>query len=83
MKAVEGVKDWDRLSDLFGLPYLSINRQQYDSDETCVKGVVEKFLLGKGHHTPSWRRVIWSLDDIGELDLADKIRSFAEPVQGS
>ena len=78
LKAVEGVKVWDDLRRWFGL---RIRRQQYNSDEAFFKGVVEKFLLGEGDQ-PSWRRVIWSLYLAGEVDLADKIRSFAEPVQG-
>lgn len=76
------MKDFDSLCIWFGLPYEIIDRQQYDSDEAYVKGIVEKFLLEEGGYQPSWRRVIWSLDWIGEVDLADKIRSFGEPVQG-
>ena len=58
-------------------------QHEHGSDENCLKGVVEKFLLGKGQYSqPSWRTVIWSLYKANEHHLADQIRSFAEPVQG-
>ena len=57
-------------------------KRRHDSDEACFKAVVEKFLLGEGIYQPSWRRVIYSLDRENEIELADKIRSFGEPVQG-
>ena len=79
---MEGVKNWERLGLLgFGVD-TGIIKWQHDSDEACLKAVVEKFLLGKGFYQPSWRRVIYSLDIANEVQLADKIRSFGEPVQG-
>ena len=78
---MDGVKYWEVLSVGFGVDTYSIKRQN-DSIQDCVKAVVEKFLLGEGRYQPSWRRVIWSLDGVGEVDLADKIISFGEPVQG-
>ena len=55
---------------------------QVDSYEDCLKALVERFLSGEGYYQPSWRRVIYSLDRASEVELADKIRSFGEPVQG-
>ena len=83
MKAVDGVKDWEHLGGFYGfsIDIDSIKRQN-NSIQDCVKAVVEKFLLGKGRFQPSWRAVIWVLDFIEEVDLADKIISFGEPVQG-
>ena len=84
MKAVEGVKNWERLGDWrgFGVEDTDSIKRQHDSDEARLKAVVEKFLLGEGSFQPSWRAVIYSLDDVEEVQLADKIRSFGEPVQG-
>ena len=79
---MEGVTNWEHLGLLgFGMAINSIKRQ-HDSDEPCLKAVVEKFLLGEGRYQPSWRAVIYSLDRTDELELADKIRRFGEPVQG-
>ena len=79
---MEGVENWKDLGKWgFGVDIDSIKRQ-HDSDEACLKAVIEKFLLGKGFYQPSWRAVIYSLDDLDKVQLADKIRSFSEPVQG-
>ena len=79
---MEGVKDWESLGDQFSVDTDNIE-WQHDSDEAqCLKAVVEKFLLGEGRYQPSWRAVINSLDMENEVQLADMIRSFGEPVQG-
>ena len=44
--------------------------------------VVEDFLQGRCHYQPSWRALIFSLDDGGKADYANRIRPYAEPVQG-
>ena len=83
MKALEGVENWERLGHWgFYVKDTDSIKRQHDSDEACLKAVVEKFLLGEGLYQPSWRAVIYSLDDRNEVQLADKIRSFGEPVQG-
>ena len=80
---MEGVKFWEHLGLRFGFGVNTVSiKHQHVSDEACLKAVVEKFLLGEGRYQPSWRRVIYSLDDTDEVQLADKIRSFGEPVQG-
>ena len=53
----------------------------YDSDEAALKDVVERFVQSE-HGERTWRRVIYALDGIGKVHVADKIMSFAEPVQG-
>ena len=81
---MEGVKNWEHLGIrlVFRVRDTVSIKRQHDSDEACLKAVVEKFLLGEGRYQPSWRRVIYSLDMVNEVQLADKIRSFGEPVQG-
>ena len=80
-EAVKGVKNWRGFGDelcLFSREY------QYRSDDLCVKAVVEKFLRGESYRYPhpSWRAVIWALDETNEIHLADKIIDYGEPVQG-
>jgi len=58
--------------------------QLHDTNENRLKAVVEH-LLGSWHvkgWEPSWRRLIWTLDEEGQTQVADKIRHFAEPVLG-
>jgi hypothetical protein len=70
LKALEGVKDWVVVAESFGT-YIS-----------SLKFAIENFLYGHGHFQPSWRAVIFALDDAGETRVANHIRSYGEPVQG-
>ena len=80
---MEGVKDWKYLGYFgFGIRDIGSIKCKHDSDEACLKALIEMFLLGKGRYQPSWRAVIYSLDWANEVRLADKIRSFGEPVHG-
>ena len=77
---LEEVKEeWRNLSAWLGVP--GVISGQYDSDEDALKDVVERYLQQE-HHGRPWREVIWALDGIGKAHVADKIMSFAEPVQG-
>jgi len=82
-EAVQGVK-WTVL----GLPLIGFDKClefEDTSNENHLWAVVECWLGGGGHATdrePSWRRLIWTLDDKGQTQVADKIRHFAEPVLG-
>ena len=59
-------------------------QREHGSDDLCLKAVVEKFLRGESHvyPHPSWQAVIWALDEMDEIRLADKIIDYGEPVQG-
>ena len=57
-------------------------QRQYDSDEGRLKAVVEHFFNSGGNQL-SWRAVIHCLYRANELQLAEQIRSYAEPVQGT
>ena len=61
-----------------------VARRQYDSDEAALKDVVENFIQQQQqqHNRRTWREVIMALDMTGKVHVADKIMSFAEPVQG-
>jgi hypothetical protein len=74
VKEVEGMRDayklWQWLNGeipLLGLSFTS---------------TVRRFLQGRGYFLPSWRAVILALDGAGETRLANRIRDYAEPVQG-
>ena len=79
---LEEVKEeWRSLSDWLGVDVYSVTSGQYDSDEAALKDVVEGYLQQQ-HIRRTWRDVIQALDGIGKVHVADKIMSFAEPVQG-
>ena len=56
--------------------------RQHISDDARLKAVVEAFLLGEGLHRPSWRMLIHRLHMAGEIHVAEKIKTNAEPQQG-
>ena len=53
---------------------------EHESDEARLRAVVERFLTDNWR--PSWRGVIWALYCADEIDKAQQIRSYAEPLQG-
>ncbi|MCG8624602.1 MAG: hypothetical protein MJE68_21730 [Proteobacteria bacterium] len=71
LEAVKGVQDWDRLRYYFGVDPVS-----------SLEDAVEEFLLGRGFYQPSWRAVIFILDLMDKVQIADRIRNHGEPVQG-
>ena len=71
MKAVEGVKNWRVLANWLGVP-----------GGSSLKNMMEGFLRGGGRFKPSWRAFIFALDGAEETHLANRIRSYGEPVQG-
>ena len=54
-------------------------KRQHSSNEARLKAVVEAFLLGEA---PLWRSVIHALHKAEESDLAEKIKTNAEPHHG-
>ena len=77
MKALEEVKDWEKVAE-----WLAIDAY-YTSSISSLKEAVDEFLKGQGHFQPSWRAVIFALDVAQETPVANHIRSYGEPVQGS
>ena len=65
-------------------PKLDEIAQQHQSDDSRLRAVIECWLQGERRDKePSWRRIIWALDDATETrPLANTIRQFAEPVPG-
>ena len=75
MKAVEEVKNW-------GGFFLNLRGIYSPNAKAHLKDIVQQFIQGKGHYQPSWRRVIYALDEVNEIHVADQIRHYGEPVQG-
>ena len=65
-------------------PKLDEIEKQHQSDESCLRAVIECWLKGdEMDGEPSWRRIIWRLDGANETrPVADSIRHFAEPLPG-
>ena len=75
MKEVEGVRDIFELQQWlirFLTPVL----------KPSIKNVVKDFLQGNGHYQPSWRAMIFALDGAKETHVSNRIKHYAEPVQG-
>ena len=93
LTAVLGVA-WRKLGEgLIGADYHSVPptylkldeiAQQHQSDDSCLRAVIECWLQGEGvDKEPSWRRIIWALDGATETrPIANTIRHFAEPLPG-
>ena len=98
MSVVKGVRRWrtlakhlvwgyDKDDDEYRIIYNSTDldalQHEHGSDEDCLKAVVSEFLQGRSRYRPaSWRRVIWSLYEANEIQLADQIRSYGERLKG-
>ena len=74
LKALEGVEYWVEVAVWLGT--------LISSRGSSLKEAVEQFLQGRGGFQPSWRAVIFALDGAEETPVADRIRSYGEPVQG-
>ena len=82
-RAVWNVRNTDRLGGCLRVPdwrQREIKSQFREDGGQWVKKYVDYFM----DHDPlaSWRRVIVSLDEMGEKEAADKIRHLAEAVRG-
>ena len=71
-------------SHQYDYPKLDEIAQQYQSDDSHLRAVIECWLQGEGlDEEPSWRRIIWALDGATETTAAaDPIQHFAEPLPG-
>ena len=82
-RAVWNVRDTDLLGYCLGVPHW--RREEIESQFRGDRGQwVKKYVDYFMDHDPlaSWRRVIVSLDWLGEKEAADKIRHLAEGVTG-
>ena len=81
-KAVEAVRNWNGLGVWLNVPGSKHDeiRLRYSTAADCKRAVVAYWM--KVDPTPSWRRVIWALDWMGERQVADAVRPYAEPLTG-
>ena len=76
------VKNWRKVGE--GLLYswnLKPIEKKYTSSEDRMRAVVQQWLQGGGL-PPSWRTLVWALDEAGDIQVADHIRGFTEPPSG-
>ena len=94
LTAVQGV-DWRTLGEKllaitirikdgeWSCPTLDKIGEQHLSSDDRLHTVVTTWIQGGGRDKePSWRSLIWRLDDSSIAKAADNIRHFAEPVLG-
>ena len=62
--------------------YCWLNASEYIHMGTNIERTVEKFLQGQCAYQPSWRALIFALDGIKLTYVANRIRHYAELVQG-
>ena len=82
MGALGGVNDWRELGNWLVLgseSALQSIEQRYSSSQDRLQGVVLHWF---DHTQPSWRDLILRLDCAEMSEVADSIRSWAEPVRG-
>ena len=67
---------------MLGVPEseLDLIGQRRNSDDECLQSVIQCWLLQSPSIT--WRPIICGLDWMGKSEVADPIRSWAEPVRG-
>ena len=83
VEVVKTMRNWRELGEwLLSYSKLEAIQSQHVSDEACLRAMVETFLLGEGVYQPSWRELIHVLHEVGESQLAEKIKTNAEPQQG-
>ena len=89
LKAVQGLT-WKRLAEVllhtaYSESHVKVDeiKRESKSSSNRLHDVVEHWLQGDGKDSrPSWRTLIWRLDNENETRIADSIRQFAELVLG-
>ena len=78
-----GDSEYNLKSSQWSYPLEKIE-EEHQSDDRRLRGVIERWLQGEGlDENPSWRTLIWRLDDATETSTAaNPIRYFAEPLPG-
>ena len=81
-KMLIGEEEEEEVKDIYTYIYTNLDRihDENESDEARLRAVVEEFLSRANR---SWRRVIWILYCAEEIDKAQRISSYAEPLQGT
>ena len=83
LTVVQGVH-WRRLGEalLTFSSKVDVIGEQHQSDDDRLHAVVGAWFRDCILEEPSWRWLIWTLDESNMTDVADAIRHYAEPVLG-
>ena len=81
-RLAEQLMGWIDYKGSEGERKLDAIERHHVADDVRLRAVVEAFLLGEGRHQPSWRMLIHQLHRAEETDVAEKIKTNAEPHQG-
>ena len=85
LKYLSEVKDWREVGlGLLGYRYktkMKAIERKYSSNEERMRAAVQQWLQDR-FPPPSWRKLVWALDEAGDITVADPIRGFTEPPQG-
>ena len=85
LKNLHGLKNgWEVGKWLLGYSESKVGaiQRKYNSNEKRLKAAVKQWLEGGGRSRQSWRLLVWSLDQAGDIVVADPIRGFTEPPPG-
>ena len=83
VKPLEGrVMENEGLADYLRIPVLIQNKigMNHPNSPDQLREVVSHYLTR--YPSPSWRGVIWAVEEMGAHHIADRIRERAEPVRG-
>ena len=84
---VQEVKSWREVGKILlagvtdHTKQLDAMERKYSSSEERIRAVVQQWLEGGGP-TRSWKWLVWALDRAGDIEVADPIRGFTEPLRG-
>ena len=87
IKCIQNLKHerkWNELAFQFSLS----DSEQAEIESCTSEGndryeeVIKRWLNGGGLK-PGWRTLIWILDGLDEMDVADQVRSHAKPTSGN
>ena len=73
----------DELGADLGIPKVQRHKikTSASSDEEHLHTIISTWLQSSG--IASWRLLIWGLDRIGAMSVADKLKPFTEPLRGT
>ena len=82
---LECIKDvsekWHELGVLLGIPRSKLGSIKSESDEEGLTAMIKEWLAGAGS-PPTWRYLFWSLFKINEMDIAEEMDDYVEPIEG-
>ena len=76
---------WKGLGGWLGVPHLKLDdiQRKFSSNKECMVSLTQWWM--KTHPSPSWRRVLFALDQMSggvQTRVVDEIHHYAEPLTG-